>query len=69
MKRLAVILPYSEEHIENFTDHFKATVPESGDLYYKLVFLKQINLIITTRIQGPGANGHAICDYDITYVF
>jgi hypothetical protein len=41
MKRLAVILPYSEEHIENFTDHFKATVPESGDLYYKLIFLKQ----------------------------
>ena len=41
MKRLAVILPYNEQHIENFTDHFKATVPESGDLYYKLVFLKQ----------------------------
>jgi hypothetical protein len=41
MKRLAVILPYNEQHIENFTDHFKATVLESGDLYYKLVFLKQ----------------------------
>jgi len=41
MKRLAVIVPYNEQHIENFTDHFKATVLESGDLYYKLVFLKQ----------------------------
>jgi hypothetical protein len=41
MKKLAVILPYSEEHIDNFTEHFRATVPESGDLYYKLVFMKQ----------------------------
>ena len=41
MKRLAVILPYNEQHIENFTDHFKATVLESGDLYYKLIFMKQ----------------------------
>jgi len=41
MKRLSVILPYSEEYIENFTEHFKATVQESDDLYYKLVFIKQ----------------------------
>ena len=41
MKRLAVIFPYNEQHIDNFTEHFKATVPESRDLYYKLVFLKQ----------------------------
>jgi hypothetical protein len=40
MKRLAVILPYSEQHIENFTDHFKTMVPE-GDIYYKLIFMKQ----------------------------
>ena len=37
MKKLAVILPYNEEHIENFTEHFKATV--KGD--YKLCFIKQ----------------------------
>ena len=41
MKRLAVILPYNEQHIENFTDHFKAIVQEGADLYYKLVFIKQ----------------------------
>tara|TARA_B100000029_G_scaffold130903_1_gene124513 strand:- start:22 stop:1503 length:1482 start_codon:yes stop_codon:yes gene_type:complete len=41
MKRLAVILPYNEQHIENFTEHFKATIKESTDFYYKLVFLKQ----------------------------
>ena len=41
MKRLAVILPYSEEHIKNFTEHFRATVQEGEDLYYKLVFMKQ----------------------------
>ena len=41
MKRLAVILPYNEEHIENFTDHFKAIVKESSELYYKLIFVKQ----------------------------
>ena len=37
MKKLAVILPYSEEHIENFVSHFEATV--KGD--YKLIFMKQ----------------------------
>ena len=37
MKRLAVILPYDEQHIENFVNHFDATV--DGD--YKLVFMKQ----------------------------
>jgi len=37
MKRLAVILPYNEEHIENLVNHFYATV--DGD--YKLVFMKQ----------------------------
>ena len=41
MKRLAVILPYNEQHIENFTEHFKATVQEGDDLYYKLCFVKQ----------------------------
>ena len=41
MKRLAVILPYNEQHIENFTEHFKANVKEGTDLYYKLVFMKQ----------------------------
>ena len=41
MKRLAVILPYNEQHIENFTEHFKASVQEGEDLYYKLVFIKQ----------------------------
>ena len=41
MKRLAVILPYSEQHMENFTEHFRVMVPESEDLYYKLIFLKQ----------------------------
>jgi len=40
MKRLAVILPYNEQHIENFTNHFKSMVPE-GDIYYKLIFMKQ----------------------------
>jgi len=37
MKKLAVILPYSKEHIENFVNHFGATV--KGD--YKLCFMKQ----------------------------
>tara|TARA_Y100000296_G_scaffold35816_1_gene41506 strand:+ start:12 stop:1481 length:1470 start_codon:yes stop_codon:yes gene_type:complete len=37
MKKLAVILPYSEQHIENFVNHFEATI--KGD--YKLCFIKQ----------------------------
>jgi hypothetical protein len=37
MKKLAVILPYSEEHIENFVNHFEANVKDD----YKLVFIKQ----------------------------
>ena len=41
MKRLAVILPYDERHIKNFTDHFKETIKESSEMYYKLVFIKQ----------------------------
>ena len=41
MKRLAVILPYNEQHIENFTEHFKMMVPESDEFYYKLIFIKQ----------------------------
>ena len=41
MKRLAVILPYNESYIEKFTEHFKATVKEGEDLYYKLCFIKQ----------------------------
>jgi len=41
MKRLAVILPYNEQHTENFTEHFKANVHEGDDLYYKLIFMKQ----------------------------
>ena len=40
MKRLAVILPYNEQHMDNFIDHFKTMVPE-GDIYYKLIFMKQ----------------------------
>ena len=39
MKRLAIILPYDEKLIDNFTEHFKATIPESDNLYYKLVFI------------------------------
>ena len=41
MKRLAVILPYNKRYIDNFVEHFKATIQEGEDLYYKLVFLKQ----------------------------
>ena len=41
MKRLAVILPYDDRHIKNFTDHFKETIKESSEMYYKLVFIKQ----------------------------
>jgi len=41
MKRLAVILPYNKRYIENFTEHFRATVQEGADLYYKLCFIKQ----------------------------
>ena len=37
MKRLAIILPYNEEHIENFVNHFEANVKDD----YKLVFIKQ----------------------------
>ena len=40
MSRLAIILPYDQNHIENFTNHFKAIISES-DFYYKLCFLKQ----------------------------
>jgi hypothetical protein len=40
MKRLAVIIPYDEKYIDDFTDHFKVMVPE-GDIYYKLIFMKQ----------------------------
>jgi hypothetical protein len=37
MKKLAIILPYNEEHIENFVNHFEANVKDD----YKLVFIKQ----------------------------
>ena len=37
MKKLAVILPYNEQHIDNFINHFEAIV--DGD--YKLCFVKQ----------------------------
>lgn len=37
MSKLVIILPYVEEHLENFTSHFEAIV--EGD--YKLVFMKQ----------------------------
>ncbi len=40
MSRLAIILPYDKNHIENFTNHFKQMVTEE-DFYYKLCFLKQ----------------------------
>ena len=35
--KLGIILPYNEEHIDNFTNHFEATI--DGD--YKLIFMKQ----------------------------
>jgi len=41
MKRLAVILPYNEKYIEEFTEHFKTIITEGTDLYYKLIFMKQ----------------------------
>ena len=41
MKRLAIILPYDEKHIDNFTEHFKYKILEDENLYYKLVFMKQ----------------------------
>ena len=41
MKRLAVILPYDEHTIDNFTDHFKYKILEDGGFYYKLVFMLQ----------------------------
>ena len=28
MKKLAIILPYNEEHIENFVNHFEANVKD-----------------------------------------
>tara|TARA_R100000908_G_scaffold65099_1_gene51840 strand:+ start:18009 stop:19475 length:1467 start_codon:yes stop_codon:yes gene_type:complete len=37
MSKLVIILPYIEEHIENFTSHFEAIVEDD----YKLVFIKQ----------------------------
>ena len=40
MKRLAIIVPYNEQHIDNFTHHFKSVVSEK-DFYYKLCFIKQ----------------------------
>ena len=40
MKRLAVILPYDKDHIDNFTDHFKTMINEDK-FYYKLCFMKQ----------------------------
>jgi len=40
MKRLAIIVPYDEQHIDNFTNHFKSVISEE-DFYYKLCFIKQ----------------------------
>ena len=40
MNKLAVILPYNQDYIDNFTEHFGAVV-EQKDFYYKLVFIKQ----------------------------
>ena len=40
MKKLAVIVPYNEKLIENFTDHFSAVVKKE-DFYYKIFFIKQ----------------------------
>ena len=37
MSKLAIILPYNEEHIENLTSHLEATI--TGD--YKFIFMKQ----------------------------
>ena len=40
MKRLAIIVPYNEYLISDFTEHFDAVV-EQKDFYYKLVFVQQ----------------------------
>ena len=40
MKRLAIILPYDKNLIDNFTEHFNALV-EQNNFYYKLCFIKQ----------------------------
>tara|TARA_R110000782_G_scaffold220337_1_gene307578 strand:+ start:165 stop:1646 length:1482 start_codon:yes stop_codon:yes gene_type:complete len=41
MKKLAVILPYDENHIENFTSHFDFHTKNQDDFEYKLIFMKQ----------------------------
>ena len=51
MSKLAVILPYNEKHIKDFTEHFSAVVEQKG-FYYKLVFVKQR---ISTRPQQPSS--------------
>ena len=50
MSKLAVILPYNEKHIKDFTEHFSAVVEQKG-FYYKLVFVKQR---ISTRPLNKG---------------
>ena len=30
MKRLAIILPYNENYIDNLTQHFMANIPENN---------------------------------------
>ena len=41
MKKLGIILPYNENHIDNFTAHFMANVAESSEFNFKLIFMKQ----------------------------
>ena len=33
MSKLAVILPYNEKHIKDFTEHFSAVVEQKGFYY------------------------------------
>ena len=39
-KKLAVILPYNSNHIDNFISHFE-TMVKQNDINYKLCFVKQ----------------------------
>ena len=45
MSKLAVILPYNEKHIKDFTEHFSAVVEQKG-FYYKLYACLPIILLL-----------------------
>jgi len=40
MKKLAIIVPYNSNYIDDFTSHFEARYPQK-ELNYKIVFIKQ----------------------------